>query len=317
MPNDPQYLRKYRVLVSDKTGTTLDVSELRCTWVVEKKALQAVNYADISVYNLTGATEAAIIREGHKVIVEAGYENSAYGRIFDGDLFQPMWDRENVVDYKLMLHCIDGDSLLHQNFANFSLASGYDYKSIITAMAQKARTKIPIGVISEGIDRKKSPRGKVMFGDPRETFRNIARDNNAQFYINDGQLNIMKITDVPRGQALVISPQTGLIGTPQQIDYGFSFRCLMNPNIRITNPCMMVKLENTVIRQQKAIQGQIVSMLDQDMYGIVIGLKHTGDTRGGEWYTDVTCVTSGGKVPLPLAGLNIPGMLSEPGGNPN
>jgi len=315
--DNPQYLRKYRVLVSDRRGTALDVSDLRCVFCIEKKALQAVNYADISVFNLTNPTETAIIKEGHRVVVEAGYDKGSYGKVFDGEVFQPLWDRENVVDYRLILHCIDGDSLLHQNFANFSLASGYDYKAVITQMAAQARTKIPVGVISGGLSKKKAPRGKVVFGDPRDTFRNIARDNNAQFYVNDGQLNVMKITDVPRGQALVISPQTGLIGTPQQVDYGFSFRCLLNPNIRIMNPPMMIKLENTLIRQQKAIQGQIVSMLDQDMYGLVIGLKHLGDTRGREWYTDVVCVTSGGKVPLPLAGINIPGMLPEPGGNPN
>lgn len=297
-----QYLRKYQVLVSNDAGTALDVSDLKCTFTIEKKAIQAINYGDITIYNLSGPTEAAIIKEGHRVIVNAGYVDGAFGKIFDGRVFQPLWDRENVTDYKLTLHCIDGDSFLHQNFVSFSMAAGYNYKSVITSMAQNARVKIPIGGVSENISDKQSPRGKVIFGDPKSVFRHMAQDNGAQVYVNDGELQVMKLTDPPSGEILTITPQTGLIGTPQQIDYGFSFRCLINPNIKIKNPPMMVKLDNTMIRQQKAITGQMISMLDQTMQGQVIGITYTGDTRGVPWYMDIVCVSSWGKMPLMLSG---------------
>ena len=54
---------------------------LRCTFHIEKTGLHAINYADISIYNLTGSTEKAIIEEGMQVIVNAGYEDGAYGTI--------------------------------------------------------------------------------------------------------------------------------------------------------------------------------------------------------------------------------------------
>ena len=315
---NPLYLRKYRVLVVDKNNNALDVSDLRCTFMIEKKALQAVNYADITIYNLTGPTEQAIIKEGQRVIVEAGYQDGAYGVIFDGDIFQPLWDRENVVDYKLTLHCISGDSFLKQNFIAFSKNAGYDYMEIIKDISVRARTPIPLGHITSNLDSNPSPRGKVIFGNAKDHLRNIARGNNAQMFADDGKLHITKITDVPQGQALVLSPQTGLVGTPQQIDYGFSFRCLINPTITIVNPSMMVKIDNSLLRQKKAIIGQIVSMIDQDMVGLVIGITTVGDTRGQEWYQDVVCLTRGGKVPLQLAAADFfPEMIVNQMENPN
>jgi hypothetical protein len=298
-----QYGRKYQILVSDQSGNALDVSELRCTFSICKKANQATNYADISIYNLDAPTEQAIIKEGYKVIVLAGYQDGAFGKIFEGEVFQPLWEREGVVDYKLTLHCIDGDSFMNGNFVEAALASGYDYSLMIQTMAAKARTKMPVGSITESLSDSKAPRGRILFGDPREMLRNIARDNNASFFSEHGLLHMANIVDVPSGDAFVLSPESGLIGTPCQTDEGFSFRCLINPNIQVINgqnTQMYVKLDNSAIRQEKAHIGQIISMLDQDMTGKVIEIEATGDTRGDAWWFDVVCVSKGGKVPLML-----------------
>lgn len=308
------YLRKWRVLVSDDNGIALDVSDLRCAFIIEKRAIQAVNYADITIFNLNAETENVIIQSGARVVVEAGYENGQYGVVFDGEVFQPVWGRENVIDMSLTLHCIDGDSFLHQNFAAFAMSAGYDYRGVIASIAANARVKMPVGHVTEGLAQQQAPRGRVVFGDPKRYLRTLAKANQATFFVNDGEVQVMKLSDVPDGEALVISPETGLVGTPEQTEYGFRFRSLLNPSIRLSNPPMLVKLENSALRQQKAVQGQRISMIDQDMIGQVIGTVVSGDTRGGEWYTDAVCVTRGGKSPLQLATL--PEMMSNGGVDP-
>lgn len=74
--------RKYRVIVSDVNGVGIDVSTLRCTFQIEKSLLETPNYAEIVLYNLSAQTENSIIKEGAKVILEAGYQNPQYGLIF-------------------------------------------------------------------------------------------------------------------------------------------------------------------------------------------------------------------------------------------
>jgi len=303
MADNPWYGRKYQIIVSDASGNALDVSGLHCTFNIERVANQKSNFAEITIFNLNESTEHTAIEEGKIVIVNAGYENGVYGKIFEGEVFQPMWDRENGIDYKLTLNCIDGDSFLNGNFVKGTMTSGYNYKQLIEAMASSARKKIPMGAVSSTLKTQKSARGMTIFGDPRDTFRNIARDNNAAFFSNNNTMHFTKITDVPKGEALVVSPESGLIGTPTQTDNGFSFKCLLNPNIQAINgenTQMMVKIENSTIRQQKVTFGQKTSMLDQDMIGKVIGVTYVGDTRGQDWYCDVTCVAKGGKIPLQL-----------------
>lgn len=298
------YGRKYQILVSNSEGKALDVSNLRCTFRIERTGYQAINFAEISIYNLTGTTEAGIIKEGMRVIVNAGYEDGQYGKIFDGDIFQPLRDRENNLDYKLTLHCIDGDSLLNNRIVKFTVNAGINQRQMLDQIAAYAYTPEQIGHITEDMSDKILPRGKVFFGEPKKYFRQIAQDNNAQFYANDGQLHISKLTDVPAGEALVISPTNGLIGVPQQVDYGVSFRCLLNPIIKVTNPAMLVKLDNSIIREQKLQYGQLPTILDQDGVYKVAKVVHIGDTRGNDWYTEVTGISSPGKIPMMLSTVN-------------
>ena len=72
---------------------------------------------------------------------------------------------------------------------------------------------------------------------------------------------------------------------------GVTFMCLLNPTISIFNPPMLVKLDNTKIRQTALQWGSKgFSRLDQDWMYRVIGVTHVGDTRGNEWYSQVVGV---------------------------
>ena len=322
MPNgNPLYGRKWRVLVVLKDGTTaLDVSDsdfetgqpgvgaLRVTFDIQRPQYQSWYYGDISIYNLTSETEERLIEESASVIVEAGYVNGNYGQIFGGKVFQAIRDRENVVDYVLTLHCIDGMELFNNNFVKVTYNAGDDQRTHIQKICNDATTTIPIDGISETLDVKKMPRGKTYFGEPKRYLRQMTLDQKAQMWCDNEKLNISKLNDSPTGEALVITPENGLIDTPQQIDYGCVFRTLLNANLKLMNPPMLVKLDQTMVRQIKAQIGEILSPLDQDGIYRVIGVNHRGDTRGNEWYTEVAGCSSMGKMPLELA-TNLDEML--------
>ena len=236
-------------------------------------------------YNLDGNMEQRLIQEGSQVELYAGYQNGNYGRIFSGMVFQPLRDRENVTDYKLTLHCVDDNFVLSSdNFVKFTANAGQDQRTIIDMISKNADKPIPIGSISKAIGNKKLPRGKVVFGDPKKYFRQIAADNDGQFFMSDGQVVFDSAAyDLPEGEAIVVTPETGLIGTPQQIDFGCSYESLLDPRLKI-NPLMLVKLDMTMIRQQKAIIGdRPPTILDQDRIFTVRAVRHTGDTRGDDW----------------------------------
>lgn len=310
------YLRKWKISVVGKYGKTFILSDsenepraLRCTFCIEKALNQVPQYADITVYNLNGDTEAELIEEGQTIIVEAGYREGTFGTIYKGQVFQKIRDRENVVDYTLTFHCIDCLNVIANEFVNFTMNDGGDQRSQIREIARQATTPIEVGYLTPYISDKKLPRGKTFFGEPKKFYRDISLDNNAQLCFTDGKAHIVNLAfDPAPGTALVITPETGLIGTPQQVQYGVTFTTLLDPRIQIFDKdhLMMVKLDMVLIRRQKIFQGQIQTMLDQDGIYRVIGVTYRGDTRGNEWYCEVMGVNRIGAIDAMLGtGINM------------
>lgn len=288
------YGRRYRVLVSSANGTALDVSQLRCTFKIQKTIMQQPNFSEIVLYNLSPDTENAIIREGNRIVIEAGYEGDQYGLIFDGDVIQPIRDKEDGVTYRLTLYSLDGDRFMNQGFVNFSLARGQTSRSIVENVVSQAKVTSQLGSISDGFSNTELTRGKVVFGLAKDYLRQLAQSQDASFYVEDGKVNIIRATDLPEGEIFDLSPSSGLIGVPAQSDNGVSFKCLLNPRIKINS---LVHIDNSLIRAQAFQLGQVMRSLDNDGIYRVISVTYTGDTRGDNWQCECETVSQAGLMP--------------------
>lgn len=311
------WMRKWRILVVDaQDKEALNVSDLHVKFSV-KKSRDIYNFATVEIYNLTAETEQKILKEGDRVVIEAGYEGylnttadgsiaeikdekgktqeKQYGKIFDGQIIYPSRRKENNTDYVLSLLCIDGANILGANFVSKTLNKGVNQRQIVDAVCEKSRVKIPTNNITQGLSGQRLPRGKVIFGEPIDLIADIARGNAASYWINDGKLNISKLTDVAEDEAIVQSPETGLIGMPTQTQYGANFKLLLNPAVQLKT---LVQLKNSEITEAQVTPGQQQSPLDPDWIYQVIELTHTGDTMGNDWYTDCVAVSRYGKGAL-------------------
>jgi hypothetical protein len=297
------YGRRYRVITSNASGTGLDVSQLRCTFKVQKTILQQPNFSEIVIYNLSPDTENSIIQEGNRIVLEAGYEGEQYGLIFDGDIVQPIRDKEDGVTYRLFLFSLDGDRMMNQGFVGFSVLKGQTSRSQIDNIASQSKVPTQLGSISDGFSSTELSRGKVFFGLQKDYYRQLAQSQNAAFYVEDGKVNIIKMTDLPEGEIIDLSPSSGLIGAPTQSELGVTFKCLLNPRIKINS---LVHIDNSLIRAQQFQLGQPIRNLDNDGIYRVIGVTHTGDTRGDNWYTECTTVSQAGAIisMMPTTGAN-------------
>lgn len=313
--------RKYRVLITYGEEKALDVSELHCKFRIEKIANQKPNLSECIIYNLSAESEKKIIEEGFRLVIEAGYEStfavkteakekqeeqkqySQYGKIFDGYIVQAIRDKEDGVTYSLTLMAADGDSYYTKEFFVAALPPSSDPRSIIEAITAGTESKTEIDRISEDISTQKLARPKIIFGEPKKYIEQIASDNNATTWIDNGKLNVVKFTDpLPKEMVVVVTPETGLIGTPSQTIDGVQFRHLMHPSIVLFG---LVKIDNSIIRLNKAQYGQKTTQLDKDGEYTVARLTYIGDTRGNDWYVDVQGFSIGaGRIPLQLVNAN-------------
>ncbi|RKN74995.1 hypothetical protein D7M11_26015 [Paenibacillus ginsengarvi] len=300
---DVLYGRRYRIIVSRPDGVALDVSQLRCTFQIQKTILQQPNFSEIVLYNLAPDTENSIIQEGNRIVVEAGYEGDQYGLIFDGDVVLAVRDKEDGVTYRLTLFSMDGDRFLNQGFVGFSVLKGQSARQIVDNVVNQAKIPAQLGSISEGFTSQELSRGKVIFGLAKDYLRQLAQSQEASFYVEDGKVNIVRMTDLPEGEITELSPESGLIGNPAQNDQGLTFKCLINPRIKINT---LVRIDNSLIRAQAVQTGQPFRALDESGIYRVIKVTYSGDTRGDNWYCECEAVTQAGIIPsmMTSAGQN-------------
>jgi hypothetical protein len=307
--SNPLFGRKYQLQIIPSNGSagnayTLTDSAwepeaLRLTFDVYTSWWSTPWYADISIYNLNEATSSQLfnqVQQGMEVILSAGYLNGKYGVIWDGFVLQPLWERENQIDFKLTLHCINWLGAVSSNYINKSWAAGAQQQQIVADIAANSYHPIGVGQITQTLNNKTLPRSKTAFGNPGKFLSETARDNNLQWWLGKkGLLNFTGLsgtaaqsTPIDTTNAVVYTPSSGIVGTPRQTQLGVDLRVLLDPTVEVKIPCMCVNIQNTQIQQLLYQVGQYPGLLNKDGTYAVIGASYRGDTRGQEWYTDVT-----------------------------
>lgn len=275
-----QWKRKYRVLVTNANGTALDVSALRCTFNIEKNMDEEPNYSIVTVYNLAIETRNAIIEEGDSVIVEAGYENGAYGLVFNGEIIQWIKGKDDATDSYVRLVCQDSDHLLTSAFVAKTLAAGSTFRDTVNLCSDG----YGVGVMD--ISNNPLPRAKTLFGLNRRYLHGVAASNDAHFYADNGEINIVS-SSYSDGEGPDLRPDTGLIGTPQQTEYGVSGQCLLDPRLKLNQ---MIHIDSEYIVEQEASTGTKITALPTNGAYRVVKLTYEGDTRGDAWYVNFEAV---------------------------
>ncbi|BFO03416.1 hypothetical protein KNHN1_17940 [Pseudomonas guariconensis] len=316
----PQYLRKISLKIGSDTEA-IDLSDLRIRFAVRRGTISTPNTADIRVYNVSAATaKKAQLKEFGRVVLQAGYAGN-YGVIFDGTIKQVRRGRESQTDTYLDITAADGDSAYNWSVINMSLAAGSTAQDHLKAAVQAMEGRgVTMGEVAP-LSTNKLPRGKVMFGLTRDVLDNLGRTQDVSWSIQDGRMTLIPNTAYLPGDAVVVNYQTGMVGLPEQTQNGVNVRMLLNPSVKIGR---ILKLDNASIQQYRygvslndqafndIIHNQIV--LDSDgVYKVLIS-DHYGDSRGGEWYTDVICVSVDATVAnVQLIGSSTPGVIAPPG----
>jgi len=281
--------------VSDINGIGIDVSTLRCTFQIEKSLSETPNYAEIVLYNLSAQTENSIIKEGAKVILEAGYQNPQYGLIFSGDIVQPLRGKEDNTTYTLTLVSQDGDLFYNKGIINASFRAGQTQRDVLENIAKQSTNALEIGQLSDNLTPTALPRGKALFGLTRDYFRQIAKSEQAAFYINNNKIEFIKAMDLPTNEVIQLNGKSGLIGMPEQTEEGIQATCLLNPLLDLNK---MVAIDLSSIQRQKADRNSELKNIAGAGIFKIIKIAHKGDTRGDEWYTEFTAVAQTGAVPV-------------------
>lgn len=294
-----QWLRKVNLLVGSGKEQ-IDLSNMRIRFFVRQWDVQQPNNAEIIVTNLSRDTANKVKEEFKSVILQAGYEGNL-ATIFEGEVRQVRTGRENPTDTYLNIIAAEGAKGYQWAFVNKTLAGGHTARDQVDACLEALKPYgITAGYIAD-LGTAKIPYGRSLFGMARDQLRTICQAVNASWSIQGNKLQIVKNSAYVPGSAIVLNSNTGMIGMPVQTLDGIEVRCLLNPEIR---PGRRIQIDQASIQRQ-AIGVQysaektnpLISEIDTDGYYRVIGVDHSGDTRGNPFYTDIICWAWSGKIP--------------------
>lgn len=287
-----QYLRSARVIVG-KGGSGLLIEDLRIVFEVTKDHQSAPNQAIIKIYNLNDINQRRIRFEFEDVILNAGYKDSEM-LLFRGNIMHVYRYREKT-DWVVEIVAGDGDRDFRSAVVNESFAAGVSDAQLVDRMTGSFSSTKKGAV--KGVSNAGRVRGKVISGNTRGELDLIARQNNCNWSIQDGLLQIIPVNGVLDSQAIVVNELTGMIGTPEQDDKGIKIKTLLNPLYQING---RVKLDNDNIKRKKSkikeLKGEPEKVkeparLDPDGVYKIYKLVHKGDTRGTEWVSEIHSVS--------------------------
>lgn len=277
-------------------------TDLRVRFDVHQRVTGTPHHINLYLTNLSAATIAKMRKEGGSVRLTAGYEDGS-GLIFEGtEILQVRTFRENVTDTVVHVLATSGGSARNYAVVNKSLASGHNYNDRVKAALEAFK---PLGITPGQIDElssKKFPRGFAYSGMAKDLLREVCEAAQATWHIQGSKLHILKTDKTLSGNTAVINADTGMVGLPEQTLQGVVVRCLLNPTIY---PGSRIQLNNSSVQQATlsadyGSRGNNELLKDGGLLGLApdgiykaLKVEHSGDTRGGPWYTDIICVALG------------------------
>lgn len=246
-------------LFDRRCTVTIDDLELQgfhVSFEVVKTLKPQPNTCDLSIYNLSDDHRAQLQElsdvsgrptQGIPCRIEAGYA-SGTSLIWLGDL-REVETRYESPDWVTRVSSGDGEKGWKNARQHLSFGPRTPLDTALRAMARALGygegnlSKVVAGLRQAGVAS--FPHGTVLTGPTSRELRDFARSAGLEVSVQDGALQFLDRGAVLDGEALYLSPQTGLIGSPSVDNKGvMTCECLMVPDVR---PGRLVVLESATV----------------------------------------------------------------------
>lgn len=240
-------------------------------------------YADIAVYNLSKDTEGLVFRKGDYVGLSAGYVDSI-DYIFKGEIVNILREKQGG-DTITRLMCKGGVISQEVSTINKSFEGGVSIKELVKACADSLGFPL---IVDDNDFPKDSPyiSGYHLTGDPKAILNKLARSHNFEWIIEKEKIIIVGKDSFRKGDVVIVSSSTGMIGVPEVTEIGADVVMKLNPALRIGGR-FEIKSEFAQANYSAIYFKEIPKSFAQGVY-IIKRLQFSGDSYGDTWDTKVT-----------------------------
>jgi hypothetical protein len=256
----------------------LEIRGLRIRFRATKTLTSDPNTLDLEITNLASSTRAKMQKKRAAVIVVAGYKGTSEV-IFSGDARSTDHARQGA-EWVTHIQCGDGEKAYTRSVSAFSLAPGAGVAEVLKRLVSDlpVASKDALSAIGRGDFELAFRTFQQGFTSQGKTVRELERAlsvHGIDWSIQDGKLQLLQGRKSTKESAVLLSPKTGLIGSP---DHG-------SPE----KPGMPQFLKMQSLLQPSIRPGRAIRLESESFNGDYRAEKvmHAGDSHGQEWTTSI------------------------------
>lgn len=257
------YLRQVYLTIASTAGGVKRFTNLRVSFEIEKTNESNPNAARIDVYNLSEATRSLLEAANTRVVLEAGYKDTV-AAIFMGNVTKVVHEKSGP-DLVTKIEAADGDNRFRNSRVERGFPAGVKTRDIFQKLSSDLG--LPMSSSLDVIPNTQYANGLTLSGLVRDQLDELCQKNDLEWSIQDETLQITPAGRATLDAVVLISPQTGLVGSPNKTKKGVEFISLLQPKLR---PGRRVKIES------KAVNG--IFKLRK--------VVHVGDSHQGDFHSN-------------------------------
>ena len=265
-----QFGRDYELIVD-----TIKIKNLDIDFTISRSISETPNTIDsLTIFNLNEEHRESISsKEKPFVQLSAGYKGNI-GVIFSGSARKAA-SQHTFPDWETSIEGGDGEKEIQKARVAKGFAAGTSYADVVLEVA-KSMGDIGLGNLEKMVKKaklhngsKKFEKGVTVAGAARKELRRLLLAAGLEWSIQEGKFQVLEANKSLSTIAFVISPNTGLIGSPVVGNDGsISFKALLNPQIV---PGRQIKMDSRFCKGYYRAESCV----------------YTGKVDGNSWFVDV------------------------------
>lgn len=272
-----QFDRVVRVDIGPAGGAGKSISDVRVEFECVKTIQAGGNTATVRLYNLLPETRAKLIELHQTLLVYAGYREEAGAKLIFRGAMSYSVSKHRPPEWITELRVGDGAKALREKRIKLSLAPGCKIGEACNATVKE----IGFPLVDEDAVAEADgdfAGGFSYIGPADDALREITAAGDLEYSVQDEQIQILPRNGTLKGQAVLLSPSTGLLDSPEP---------LVQPRKKLSGAAPKVQWGLRCLLNPLLVPGGAVQVDSAGLSGFfrIENVKHVGDTHGDDWYS--------------------------------
>jgi len=291
-----RFNRVYRALIGHAGRPGIEIRPpIRITFDVEKDASEQPNPHKIRFFNLAPATRKGIEEPDLRCVLYAGYGEEDGPILLAAGAITFAYSYFDGPDVVTELEVRDGYVEIRDTAVSLGYGPGATARTIITDIAKQMG--LPL-VMARDVPDRAWQNGFSFYGPARQALHKVVQGTGLEWSIQNQTLQVVPKRGTTLRQAVVLAADSGLIGYPERTREGAREKARVKDE-RTGNRANLVSAEQQrdgwrvrSLLLPQVNPGDLVKLESRSAEGFyrAENVKHTGDSEGGDWQTELHLV---------------------------